>query len=179
MRLWLTAILLLLGGEGRDEGERSLFPQGTRILRPATVWFKGAMREKFSGRSLLRERSGVRAGEPLTDSSNGSMGEGYLPAFIVIGIIGERLAAGGKWFWRGCKPNSVCPGLRQGRESFVLAADTRNPRRFRATGSEPLQNSLFGLAPDGVFRAALLALRAVRSYRTFSPLPWGLRPKAV
>ncbi len=84
-----------------------------------------------------------------------------------------------KWFWRGCKPSSVCPGLLRGRESFVLAADTRNPPHFRATGSEPLQNSLFGLAPDGVFRAALLALRAVRSYRTFSPLPWGLRPKAV
>jgi hypothetical protein len=29
---------------------------------------------------------------------------------------------------------------------------------------------LFGLAPDGVFRAASLARRAVRSYRTFSPL---------
>ena len=29
----------------------------------------------------------------------------------------------------------------------------------------------FGLAPDGVFRAASLALRAVRFYRTFSPLP--------
>ena len=37
--------------------------------------------------------------------------------------------------------------------------------------SGPLQSSLFGLAPDGVFRAASLALRAVRSYRTFSPLP--------
>jgi len=32
-------------------------------------------------------------------------------------------------------------------------------------------DSLFGLAPDGVFRAASLALRAVRSYRTFSPSP--------
>ena len=29
----------------------------------------------------------------------------------------------------------------------------------------------FGLAPCGVCRAALVALRAVRSYRTFSPLP--------
>ncbi len=37
--------------------------------------------------------------------------------------------------------------------------------------SGPLRGSLFGLAPDGVFRAASLALRAVRSYRTFSPLP--------
>ena len=35
--------------------------------------------------------------------------------------------------------------------------------------SGPLLDSLFGLAPDGVFRAASLALRAVRSYRTFSP----------
>ena len=83
------------------------------------------------------------------------------------------------WFWRGCKPSSVCPELLPGRESFVLAADTRNPQHFRAAGSEPLQNSLFGLAPDGVFRAASLALRAVRSYRTFSPLPRGLRTGAV
>jgi len=37
--------------------------------------------------------------------------------------------------------------------------------------SGPLRDSLFGLAPDGVFRAASLALRAVRSYRTFSPSP--------
>src|ERR1051325_3712284 len=35
----------------------------------------------------------------------------------------------------------------------------------------PPRGSLFGLAPDGVFRASSLALRAVRSYRTFSPLP--------
>ena len=40
--------------------------------------------------------------------------------------------------------------------------------------SGPLRDSLFGLAPDGVFRAASLALRAVRSYRTFSPLPASL-----
>jgi len=36
--------------------------------------------------------------------------------------------------------------------------------------SEQLLGFLFGLAPDGVFRAASLTLRAVRSYRTFSPL---------
>ena len=35
----------------------------------------------------------------------------------------------------------------------------------------PLRDSLFGLAPDGVFRAVSLALHAVRSYRTFSPSP--------
>ena len=31
--------------------------------------------------------------------------------------------------------------------------------------------SLFGFAPDGVYLAAELTLGAVRSYRTFSPLP--------
>jgi hypothetical protein len=34
---------------------------------------------------------------------------------------------------------------------------------------------LFGLAPGGVFRAADVAASAVRSYRTFSPLPDPLR----
>src|SRR5271170_6210490 len=76
------------------------------------------------------------------------------------------------WFWKGCKPNSVC-ALRR-RESFVLATDTRNLFRFHETRSGQLLGFLFGLAPDGVFRAASLALRAVRSYRTFSPSP-GLR----
>ena len=37
--------------------------------------------------------------------------------------------------------------------------------------SGQLRGPLFGLAPDGVFRASLLALGAVGSYSTFSPLP--------
>jgi hypothetical protein len=37
---------------------------------------------------------------------------------------------------------------------------------------------LFGLAPGGVCRAALVAKNAVRSYRTLSPLP-ATRPKAM
>jgi len=90
------------------------------------------------------------------------------PARRFLKIFGKRWK---NWFWKGCKPNSVCPEFLRGRESFVCAADTRNPFRFRETWSGPLRDSLFGLAPDGVFRAASLALRAVRSYRTFSPLP--------
>jgi hypothetical protein len=42
---------------------------------------------------------------------------------------------------------------------------------FDANWSGPLRGSLFGLAPDGVFRASALALGAVGSYPTFSPLP--------
>ena len=37
--------------------------------------------------------------------------------------------------------------------------------------SEPLHSLLFGLAPDGVFRASSISRRAVVSYTTFSPLP--------
>ena len=40
--------------------------------------------------------------------------------------------------------------------------------------SGPLQGPLFGLAPDGVFRASRLAPGAVGSYPTFSPLPGSL-----
>jgi len=32
--------------------------------------------------------------------------------------------------------------------------------------------SLFGLAPGGVFHAFFVTKKPVRSYRTFSPLPW-------
>ena len=42
---------------------------------------------------------------------------------------------------------------------------------MHATWSGPLRGPLFGLAPDGVFRASALALGAVGSYPTFSPLP--------
>src|SRR5438270_11909932 len=39
--------------------------------------------------------------------------------------------------------------------------------------------SLFGLAPCGVLRATRVTTGAVRSYRTFSPLPLVRRPAAV
>ncbi len=50
--------------------------------------------------------------------------------------------------------------------------------------SGPLQGPLFGLAPDGVFRAPPITWRAVGSYPTFSPLPTvaavcGRRPMAL
>jgi len=41
--------------------------------------------------------------------------------------------------------------------------------RMAPCGATP---SLFGLAPCGVCRASCITARAVRSYRTFSPLPW-------
>lgn len=46
----------------------------------------------------------------------------------------------------------------------------------RSVWREPAMPPLFGLAPGGVCRAAPVTGRAVRSYRTLSPLPAG--PKA-
>ena len=45
--------------------------------------------------------------------------------------------------------------------------------------SGPLQGSLFGLAPDGVFRAFALTRQAVGFYSTFSPLPRSCRNQAA
>ena len=54
-------------------------------------------------------------------------------------------------------------------------------RHLRAAGRQR-RVSLFGLAPEGVCRAACVAADAVRSYRTLSPLPvtgTGPAPSAV
>src|SRR5271155_785220 len=58
----------------------------------------------------------------------------------------------------------------RGREPFVLAADTRTCSAWR-NGSGPLRGFLFGLAPDGVFRALPVTRQAVSFYLAFSPLP--------
>ena len=52
------------------------------------------------------------------------------------------------------------------------ATRKRADRRFRRA-----MPPLFGLAPGGVCHAAAVAADAVRSYRTLSPLPAGLRPR--
>ena len=56
------------------------------------------------------------------------------------------------------------------RGSFIYCDLTRSPNRFRSRDG-PSQGPLFGLAPNGVYRAASLTLGAVGSYPTFSPLP--------
>jgi len=84
-----------------------------------------------------------------------------------------------------CKPNSVVCGHSSRRR---VAADThqRPTRRFRPLHGAALRHragtarescsglahsSLFGLAPCGVYPACGVTVAAVRSYRTFSPLP--------
>ena len=74
--------------------------------------------------------------------------------------------------WKGCKPNFVCAGCPAERIIYLL-------RPYPGLEPFPIRGRtapcpLFGLAPDGVCRAASLALGAVGSYPAFSPLP---RPK--
>jgi hypothetical protein len=95
---------------------------------------------------------------------------------------------------RACKPNSVVCGHSSRRR---VAADVhqRPTRRFRHLLEPPVayradtprrpvlqavaSPSLFGLAPCGVYPARCLTAAAVRSYRTFSPLPRRERSKLL
>jgi hypothetical protein len=72
-------------------------------------------------------------------------------------------------FRKGCKPNSV--PLLNGENHLSAQPIPETRSAFAETGAGRSGGFLFGLAPDGVFRAASLTLRAVRSYRTFSPSP--------
>ena len=66
---------------------------------------------------------------------------------------------------RGGKPGSVVDS-----HSSRPAVADRFEQPTRTLGG-PRRCVLFGLAADGVWPAAPVASRAVRSYRTFSPLP--------
>jgi len=69
------------------------------------------------------------------------------------------------------KPGSVEDNHSSGTNVAVcLKRPTRIPRGPRIVILR-LHGFLFGLAPSGVFPATPVARRAVRSYRTFSPLP--------
>ena len=70
---------------------------------------------------------------------------------------------------RGRKPDSVLPAC-AGSSHLSYAI---NPKLLQLSPDEAgrLDSLLFDLAPGGVFHAATVTGRAVRSYRTFSPLP--------
>jgi hypothetical protein len=59
-----------------------------------------------------------------------------------------------------------------------LAQPTRTTAR-KCAWTLPSMPSLFGFAPGGVYHAAPVARRAVRSYRTLSPLPKSSNPKGL
>ncbi len=70
-------------------------------------------------------------------------------------------------------------GLPLSRSSQDLSALAHRADTLLPPGEERQNPCLFGLAPCGVYHAAAITGRAVRSYRTISPLPQDLRPGAV
>jgi hypothetical protein len=83
-----------------------------------------------------------------------------------------------KWIRRqaACKPNSV-EDDHSSRRRIAARAHSDLPAGYGAPGRHALFGlrrtfpRLFGLAPCGVYPAMRLTEHAVRSYRTFSPLP--------
>ena len=65
----------------------------------------------------------------------------------------------------------ILSALLRAERIICLSSQYPEPVPHCGTWSGPLRGPLFGLAPDGVFRASALALGAVGSYPTFSPLP--------
>jgi len=67
------------------------------------------------------------------------------------------------------KPSSVLDGHLSGQLITQLLALRQQPTR--ASNAPGRRSALFGLAGGGVYPAGAVAGAAVRSYRTFSPLP--------
>ena len=78
------------------------------------------------------------------------------------------------------KPVSV-PFVTEERQPFLLAGDlSPAPATYPEVVTERTAPApLFGLAPHGVCPASRIAAAAVRSYRTFSPLPDGCPPGGI
>ncbi len=95
------------------------------------------------------------------------------------GAFRPRKCAGNRQ--SACKPGSVwretvSRGARDGHSSGTIVADrlwrpTRATARRRACRRSADVSPLFGLAPGGACHARGVAVPAVRSYRTLSPLP--------
>jgi len=82
--------------------------------------------------------------------------------------IDQRICRG------ACKPGSVMRTVSQ-RTTPARATIPLGDALLRRSSNQPAirdgAQPLFGLAPDGVYHAASVTGRAVRSYRTLSPLP--------
>ncbi len=147
------------------------FPQGLR-LREGTSFFPLRLGSVFRC-SVLEVRPLVECGWPFFRSH--AQGDSQ---------ASEDRTCGSRTY----KPNSVCRIAPAGR-SFLWAthccgAQATYPKvvtRRAGTYPEPKSRtpSLFGLAPCGVCPARPITATAVRSYRTFSPLPRRRRPGGI
>ena len=83
--------------------------------------------------------------------------------------MGQEILDGDKG-QRICKPGSVEQSSDDHSSRTAVTSRLKQPTRT-ARPDQADMPFLFGLAPGGVYHAALIAENAVRSYRTLSPLP--------
>jgi len=84
-----------------------------------------------------------------------------------------RPAAGRPFLWAAhhCAAQATYPEVFESTPRLKSLSGAPPARRASTRPAKAGTSSLFGLAPCGVCRARDIAVAAVRSYRTFSPLP--------
>lgn len=151
----------------RDGETAERFINGCQMIRPAT---------SFGGVHTSAERR-IRWDDDVAD---GCPAFGRLRTGRITLAGAEPSAPVLKIRQPACKPGSVWPAPEGANVAAIplgqtLLSDSSDlPGRRagnRPGGVAPAAPSLFGLAPGGVCRAAHVAVRAVGSYPTLSPLP--------
>jgi len=118
-----------------------------------------------------------KSGRPRTRESSGSASADRAHAAGLRPVsLPPRLPVSN--FLEGtCKPDSVPPVARGWQPFLWDRRHRRPPAAYPEVSAGPASNtSLFGLAPQGVYRASSVAGRAVGSYPAVSPLPSGPKP---
>ncbi len=160
-------------GCGREQSHLS--PLGERSVRQHRVRGMGRECARPTLPPNLRLPSGLTGGPMRGRGSDGPSGQagGYASKGLRRRVAPHQ-QVGKQKRQMACKPGSV-PAAPEGGRRWPFICDAccqtpgaTNPDSSPETGHVP---SLFGLAPGGVYRAASVARRAVRSYRTLSPLP--------
>ncbi len=165
----LPVTLKLIGFPWVTEPEYRIFLQAYFFTRGLLHRRRWRIRAKFGDIWCRVSRTGHRAG-PATPAARGPSQQAK-----VREEISERsrlvtsAATLGNDFGRAV--SRILSSLLRAERIICLSSQYPGPVPRCGTCSGPLRGPLFGLAPDGVFRASALTLGAVGSYSTFSPLP--------
>lgn len=132
------------------------------VARRAPKMVRGSAHSRRTPRHLLSKTRFLHANRKTTSLKNALE---YQPA-CKPGSVGHHPLA--RMIRDGHSSGAV---FAHGLEQPTRTAGLTSPRGVIACANSPLEPSLFGFAPGGVCHAGSVAGTAVRSYRTFSPLP--------
>ncbi len=157
-------------------GRRRMRPRRYSIPPPSLLWGKTRSPAGFARHDRICGNPGT-ARRNIPVKRPGARQLGVAPPTAPTSCA--ALHADPRW---GNRPAAGQNGFRRA-VSRILSASLRTERIICLSGQYPklvppkrngsgqLRSFLFGLAPDEVFRAPAIALGAVGSYPTFSPLP--------